>query len=113
MDSNSDRLILNEGAIGKNIPLVHGGVDSMFGQVTVVIPNLTPCLGCILGNDRGGTIPSVSPAVSLIASLQAAEVLKLVTGVGETIAGYLLTVDLTKGSFEKIKVEKNPRCRFC
>lgn len=113
LDDNASRMILNDAVLRKNMPLVHGAIDSMYGQVTVVIPGRTPCLGCILRKRRPSTIPSVSSAVSFIASIQSNEVLKLITGKGNVLAGKLFIADLENMVFDRIDVKKNPDCEHC
>ncbi len=112
LDNNRSRIILNDGIIKKNVPLVHGGVNSTFGQVTFIIPGKTPCLSCILGKDSDDH-SSVSPAVATIASIQAMEVLKYITGKGELLTGKLLTMDLNTDRFETIEIKKNVSCDSC
>lgn len=50
LDSLDARLTLNGFAVLNGIPLSHGGIDGLFGQVTLVIPGKTPCLQCLFGN---------------------------------------------------------------
>ena len=113
LDDNSSRFILNDAVLRRNIPLVHGAIDSMYGQVTVVILGKTPCLGCILRKKDAGLIPSVPSAVSFIASVQINEVLKIVTGKGRTLAGKLFTADLENMVFDTIDIKKDPNCEHC
>lgn len=113
LDDNASRLVLNDGVLRKNIPLIHGAIDAMYGQATVVIPGKTPCLGCILRNRKPTTIPSVSSAVSFIASVQVNETLKLITGKGNVLAGKLFIADLENMVFDRIDVKKNPDCEHC
>jgi len=93
--------------------MVHGGVDSMYGQATVVVPGRTPCLGCLLGKDDGSVRPSVGPMVSLIASVQSVEVLKILTGVGTTLAGKLLTIDSATERYDVIDIARRKDCPAC
>lgn len=113
LDSVDSRLVLNRAVLESGKTLVHGGVDSFHGQVTTVIPGSTPCLSCILGKDTGEVRPSVSSMVALIGSLQATEILKLITGKGETLAGKLLTVDSEDNCFRLITIARDPACTAC
>jgi molybdopterin/thiamine biosynthesis adenylyltransferase len=47
MDNVPTRLLLNEVAIKKNIPIFHGAVYGFYGRVTTIIPGVTPCLRCL------------------------------------------------------------------
>ncbi len=112
LDNWETRQIVNEAAVKHRKPLVHGGVNGYYGQVMVVKPCETPCLACIFpSKSRGETIPVVSPVVGLVASIQAVETMKLLLGL-ETLEG-LLTIDARRMVFEKIRVERNPRCPVC
>lgn len=115
LDSLESRLILNKFAVNRNIPLSHGGVDGFLGQVTLVIPGKTPCLECIFGNmnDVGEAPKSLSSPVSMIASVQATDIIKYITGIGETLAGSLLTISMDSNSYNKVGISKNPECPVC
>jgi molybdopterin/thiamine biosynthesis adenylyltransferase len=85
----------------------------MYGQVTAVIPGRTPCLNCFLNDTDRGICPSVGAAVSLIASVQAAEILKIITGTGETLAGKLFTADLVENTYRIIPINARNGCGVC
>ena len=112
LDSNDSRLELNSAVLERGIPLVHGGVEGFYGQVTVVVPGETPCLGCFLPPGRR-TVPSVGACVSVIGSLQAAEVLKMITGTGEPLKGRMLVMDMSEGSSETVGIRRRPDCPHC
>jgi len=113
LDNRSSRMILNRYALRNNIKLVHGGVESMFGQVTVVIPRETPCLECILPDNDSKEIPSVSPMVGIIGAVQAMEAIKVLTGTGSALAGKLLTIDATDNSYRVLDVKRKENCGCC
>ena len=48
MDNWETRFILNQACVKQNVPFVHGGVHSFYGQVTTILPGKGPCLRCIL-----------------------------------------------------------------
>jgi molybdopterin/thiamine biosynthesis adenylyltransferase len=114
LDNLASRFCMNRLSLASGMPLVHGGAEGLFGQVTVVVPGRTPCLECILrsgGADR--MIPSVGSAVSVISGIQATEVLKLVSGRGDTLAGRLLTADLGSNDYRVTSVRRDPLCPAC
>lgn len=115
-DSFQSKFLLNEIAIKTNKPLVHGGITEYFGQVTTIIKDQTPCLNCIIPKpDYNSYIPKgvISPAVTLIASLQSLEVTKLILGQNPELSGILLTVNSKTYEFKKLKITKNSNCRIC
>ena len=112
LDSNESRLILNEECVKNHIPLVHGGVSGMYGQVTFILPGFTPCLSCILGKGDGEKV-SLGSAVSVIGSIQANEVIKYVTGTGKNLKGELLIINLSENTFEKVPISRKTGCPVC
>ncbi len=112
LDNNDSRLLLNKGCVERRIPLVHGGINRMYGQITFIEPGLTPCLSCILGKGDGERI-SVGSAVATIGSIEANEVLKYITGIGENLKGQLLSINLLTDTFEKIPINRKKGCPVC
>jgi len=112
-DNIETRIVLNRFSLDRRIPLVHGGTESMFGQVSVVIPGITPCLNCFLPKNESKDAPSVGSVVSLIAAIQSTEVLKLITGTGETLAGKLMTVDMGTNTYCILDLVRNEDCSEC
>jgi molybdopterin/thiamine biosynthesis adenylyltransferase len=115
MDNMATRFILNEGCVKAGIPLIHGGIYGMMGEITTIIPGQTPCLECIFPRDVEGESPfpvfGFTPA--LIASLQVMEATKLLAGIGELLAGKMLYVRGEETMFMTVDLEKNKECRVC
>ncbi len=114
-DNFETRMIMNDYAIRRNVPLVHGAVESLHGQITTVMASRTPCLKCIFPSlpKRKGPIPVLGPAAGTIGALQAVEVIKLITGLGQPLFGKLLVIDVQDNCYEMISVEKDPHCTAC
>ena len=114
-DNFETRMMMNDYAIHSNKPMVHGAVESMHGQITTMIAGRTPCLRCIFPRTPNpkSSIPVLGPVAGTIGSMQAVEVIKLITGFGEPLFGKLLVIDLQSNSFETICVEKDPHCTAC
>jgi len=114
-DSLIIRDIINKGCIKKEIPFIHAVIRGFCGQVMVVIPGVTPCLACIFedisSEPRG--CPIVIPHVSILASIQALEALKILTGLGEPALGYLIIVDGLSLDVEKVRIDRNLHCTVC
>jgi len=113
LDNIESRKVLNAYAVKSGKILVHGGVAAMCGQVTVVVPGKTPCLECMIGDRKREINPTISSAVMFIATLEAMEVLKIAAGIGEPLAGKMLTVDLGSNVFEVDDVCRRPSCKVC
>jgi molybdopterin/thiamine biosynthesis adenylyltransferase len=114
-DNFETRMVLNEFAIDQAKPLVHGAVESLHGQVTTVLAGSTACLACIFPRPPGRktSVPVLGSAAGMIGSIQATEVIKLITGLGEPLFGKLLVVDLSNNCFETICIERDPNCPVC
>lgn len=113
LDNWAGRLTLDKLAWIYSKPLVHGGIAEFYGQATTVLRGVTNCLKCILGitSEHGGEPPQVlGPTPGVIGAIQAAEVIKLVTGIGEPLFNKLLIMDLKRGEFTTLEVRGNPEC---
>lgn len=108
LDNFQSRMVLSDLSerIGK--PLVHGGINGMQGQIAVCIPGETPSLRDMIGTmkDSDDVVPSVGACVSNIASMQALEVLKILSGKGTSNAGKLITVDMTDWTTESVSFDR-------
>ena len=114
MDNFPTRHILNEYAVKKRIPFVHGGVSGMCGQITFIQSPETPCLHCIFpGSPPREVFPVVGATPGVIGTLEALEVLKFITGIGENLKGRLLIWDGERMIFEQVHVNNDPLCPVC
>ena len=115
-DNYESKYVLNEIALRHKKILVHGSVQGYCGQVTTIIPDKTGCLSCLLQKPEvfeEEPTSSLSPVVSIIAGLQAQEVLKIITNSGEILANKLLAYDGYKGAFKILNYSKNIHCTTC
>lgn len=105
LDSPGVKLMLQKLCKEQGIPLVHGAIGGWFGQVTTVFPG-DDTLSEIYQKDRSICIdegnPSFTPAV--VASIEAAETVKLLLGKGELLRRRLLMIDLLHGDFESVEM---------
>ncbi len=97
LDDPSVKLSLARECTDRNIPFVHGAIAGMSGQVSV---NTT--LEHIYHEDGKGTeekMGNLSFSAAFVASIQAAETIKLILGIGETLDGKILITDLLNDDF--------------
>ncbi|MBA7467382.1 MAG: adenylyltransferase [Dehalococcoidia bacterium] len=114
MDNLPTRYVLNRAAIEKNIPFFHGAVYGFEGRATTIIPGKTACLWCIYqGRITEGKFPVIGVAPAVIGCLQATEVIKYITGIGELLTGQLLMYDGLNLEFTKLEVKRDPNCQHC
>lgn len=101
LDNLSSRFALEEACQILQVPLVHGAIAGFLGQLGVIYPG-EPLLGSIYGSpsfrgrDRGAEVQLGAPAPTpaLVASWQANEAIKILTGLGSALRGKLLIIDL-------------------
>ena len=120
-DGITAKYLLNDACVRAGIPLVHAGVVGYSGQVMTIVPGSGPCYRCLFPDEpEAGSLPTsrdigvFGPAVGMIGSCEAAEVLKLLTGVGEPLIGRLLTVDARTMAVRRISLPSaDPDCPVC
>ncbi len=119
-DNFPTRYTLNDVAVKRGIAVCHGSIDRFEGRVTTFLGNRGPCYRCLFPKqpqpgafgscaERGvlGVLPGV------IGTLQATEVLKLVLGIGQPLAGRLLTYDALDLEFRVIRYGCDSTCSVC
>jgi len=113
-DNLPTRFLLNEAAIRRRIPFIHGAVRGFEGRVTTIVPGQTACLRCIyrgpLPQEKTPVI-GVTPAV--VGCLQATEAIKYIAGIGQLLANQLLVYDGLKMRFTTLTIRQDPDCPAC
>ena len=106
LDNFATRFLLDDYAHRKRIPLVHGAVEGTFGQVTTIVPGLTKSLREVFGSvrEKSGKFPIIGATAGVVGSIQAMEVLKLLTGIGEPLTNRLLIIDLAYNTFDVVEL---------
>jgi len=115
MDNFKTRFIVNKACVAEGIPLIHGGVHGLFGEVTTIIPGKTPCLACIFPEvpERKALFPVFGVTPALIAILQVTEAIKLLAGFGSLLTGKMLYFNGGTMDFTFCNLVKNPNCKVC
>lgn len=114
LDNYETRYLLNDYCIQHRIPLVHGAIWGMIGQLTFISPPETPCLKCIVPEPPPGESPPVlGTTPGVVGCLQAMEVLKYLTGIGTNLRGQLLLFDGEEMSFTPLVVRRAVACPAC
>jgi adenylyltransferase/sulfurtransferase len=114
LDNFEARHVLNRYAVKRGIPLVHGAIHGLNGQVSVFHTPRTPCLACIFPPEIPREIfPVAGFTAGVIGSLQATETIKLLLGLGTPLYGSLLMWDGALADFQKITICKSPACTVC
>lgn len=112
-----ERWLMNSEAIRQNKPLVSGAMYDLEGYVTTIIPGCTPCLSCIYPAKPDywtlTAFPVIAPISTLVGAIMAMEVIKLLTGVGDTLQGLLWRWDIRSNLAKQFKVVKRVDCPVC
>ena len=105
LDSFETRMIVSDMSEKMGIPMVHAGVSGFSGQIAVCVPGKTKNLREMIGTmkDPEGMIPTVGAGVSVIASMEALEVLKIISGIGTENEGKLITIDMKDWTTDKVQ----------
>lgn len=118
-DNFATRLAVSDASVALRIPLVSAAVGQFDGQLATWRgwEARQPCYRCLVGSDPArdelscadqGVLGAIT---GIMGSLGASEVLRVLTGFGEDVAGRLLLVDALAFRFRTIKVSKDPACR--
>lgn len=110
-DNFETRYLINDAAVKQGKPWVFGGVIGSEGQTMTIVPGQTPCLRCVIASSPPpGMTPTcetagvLGPVVSVIASFEAVEALKLLSGARDTINTELIMLDVWDWSFRRLKI---------
>lgn len=112
----SERLLMNRSAVAQGRPLVDCAMYELEIQLTTVLPGRSPCLACLYPEEPAGwkrEFPVMGAVAATAGTLGAMEIIKVIAGLGEPLAGRLLIGDLRDMSFRRVQVARNPRCRVC
>ena len=119
-DNFPTRYLSNDLCVLTGKPNIYGAIYRFDGQASVFDASRGPCYRCLFPEPPPpGLVPTCSDGGVLgvlpgvIGALQAAETLKVLLGIGETLVGRLLLFNALDLSFEFIKLRQNPHCKVC
>ncbi len=109
-DNFEIRFLLNDAALELGIPWIYTGCIGSHGQILPIFPGRTPCLRCLMEDvpDPGSletcdTAGVLGPAVNVIASLEAALALKILSGHADEVKPVMTIVDVWEGSYREMR----------
>ena len=120
-DNFATRHLINRACVRHRVPLVSGAAIRFDGQLSVYDPRdaSSPCYACVfpetdgLEETRCATMGVFAPLVGIIGTLQAAEALKVLCGMGSRLVGKLMMLDGRGMDFHTIGLGRNPDCPVC
>ncbi len=115
MDNLPTRYLLNRVIFEKKIPFFHGAVYGFEGRAMTVIPGKTACLNCLYHNARvpKEKFPVIGVTPAVIGCIQATEVIKYLTGLGELLTNRILNYDALRMRFTEFTIKPDPNCEHC
>jgi len=119
-DNFQTRYLVNDACVLLGKPNAYGSIFRFEGQASVFATEEGPCYRCLYPEPPPpGLVPSCAEGgvlgilPGLVGVIQATEVIKLILGIGETLAGRLLLIDALGMNFRTLKLRKNPLCPVC
>ncbi len=119
-DNYNTRYLVNDACVLLGKPDVSAAIYQFEGQASVYFAARGPCYRCIYpAPPPPGLVPSCGEAgvigvlPGIIGSIQAAEIIKLIIGSGDSLIGRFLHFDALNMQFHELKLEKNPECPIC
>jgi molybdopterin-synthase adenylyltransferase len=123
-DNFATRHAVNAACVAHGVPLVSGAAIGFDGQVSVYDSRPAeggagPCYACLFPPDERfeevacATMGVFAPLVGIVGTVQAAEALKLLAGVGTSLGGRLLMLDARTMRWDEMRLARQPHCPVC
>jgi molybdopterin/thiamine biosynthesis adenylyltransferase len=119
-DNFETRLLINDFAVREGIPWIYGAAVGSYGIAMPVLPGDSACFRCIYPEPPGGAQPTcetagvLGPVTSLIASVQAMEGIKILSGRGDSVRRKIFTADLWHGPLRETSMPpRDAACPCC
>ena len=111
-DNFETRFLINDYCVKEGIPWIYGACIGSMGLTMNIVPSKTPCLRCVLDTlppfgttETCDTAGIIAPIASMIASIQAAEALKILTGNHDALSTGLVKIDLWRNEIKRLHTE--------
>lgn len=111
-----ERLLLNAEAVRQKKPLIDCAMYELEGTITTILPGKSPCLACLYPAEPAEwtrEFPVFGAVAGTVGCLGAMEAIKVLSGVGEPLAGRMLAFDLRDMTFRKATVTRRANCPVC
>jgi molybdopterin/thiamine biosynthesis adenylyltransferase len=119
-DNFDTRFSLNRFCVKHATPLVSAAAVRFEGQISVFDSrdSNSPCYRCLYSDDSSegeacSQVGVLAPLLGIIGSTQAVEVIKLIVGIGESLAGRVMMLDALGMEWRTLKLRKDPACPVC
>lgn len=119
-DNFESRYLINDACVHLGKPNVYGSIFQFEGQASVFFADEGPCYRCLYPErPPAGFVPSCSEGgvlgvlPGIVGTIQAAEAIKLILGIGDSLIGRLLLIDAKSMKFKQLNLQKDPGCQVC
>jgi molybdopterin/thiamine biosynthesis adenylyltransferase len=120
-DNFATRHLINRICVAHRVPLVSGAALRFDGQISTFDARdpHSPCYACVFPPEQNfeeaacATMGVFSPTVGIIGAMQAAEALRLVAGVGVSLAGRLMMLDSLRMEWNTMRIARQADCSVC
>jgi molybdopterin/thiamine biosynthesis adenylyltransferase len=120
-DNFSTRHAINQACVRYRKPLVSGAAIRFDGQITSfdLRTGSSPCYHCLFPEhsdaeqERCAVMGVFAPLVGIVGAMQAAEAIRLLTGIGEPLTGRLLMLDARTMTWQSVKFKRDVECAVC
>ncbi len=119
-DNFETRYLINDFAVREGLPWIYGAAVGSYGIKLAIVPGTTACFRCVYPEPPRGAQPTcetegvLGPVTSAIASLQAADALKILAAGGDAVSGRMTTIDVWSGAIRQTAAPaRDPDCPCC
>ena len=120
-DNFATRYLLNDACVKHNVAWVYGAAVGSYGVTMTIRPRVTPCLRCVFTEEPAvasaptcDTSGVIMPIISIVAAVQVAEALKLMTERFESLHGGLMQFDVWRNEWRRVGLRRRaPDCTAC
>lgn len=119
-DNFPTRFLVNDLCQHRSLPLITGGILRFYGMILGILPGKSPCYRCLFEHPpEPGSVPSCGVAgvlgavAGLMGSFMAAEAIKFLLGVGTSVFGRMVRIDLLDLEFRTTSIPEAPACSLC
>ncbi len=111
-----ERFAMNSEAVAQGKPLVECAMYELQAQITTILPGKTPCLACLYPEPPPAwkrRFPVFGAVSGVVGCLGAMEAIKVLSGLGEPLAGRMLTMDMRDMQFRSMTIKRRKDCLVC
>lgn len=111
-----ERFALAEASLHLRKPMIECGMYDMEAQLTTLIPGETPCLRCLFPEKPASwkrEFPVFGAVAGSVGAMAATEAIKVISGIGTTLAGRWLHIDFREMQFRSLEIKHRPDCPSC